>query len=73
MIEKLEVDRGPLALRNSVVGGKTGLLPAHSKIHGQGHTELLVVDLSDIFMLNNLSFKKISRLDTFLIQMNTLL
>ena len=56
MIEELEVDRGPLALRDGVVGGKTGFLPTYSKVHGQGHAELLVIDLSDFSMVEFLFF-----------------
>ena len=56
MIEELEVDRGPLALRDGIVGGEAGFLPTHSKVHGQGHAELLVIDLSDILIVGFLFF-----------------
>ena len=46
VIEELEVNGGPLAFFHRVVRHEPRLFPLHSKIHGQGHAELLVVYLA---------------------------
>ena len=45
VVQELQVNRGPHALSDSVVGGQSGLLPAHGEVHRQRHAKLLVVDL----------------------------